>query len=843
MWNVSNRAVNRICCMKSSLSLLFVLLGLFCHGQNLIPRPERADRREGEFLVAKQTEIYSPAFPDLFDYLNDHIERVCGYRLAAGGHRRSIQQISIEKHEGGLSEEGYLLDISPSRITIRANDRGGAFYALQTLFQLMPVSVYRPDAAQHAETFAIPCFHIEDAPRFAYRGVMLDVSRNFSDKAAVMRYIDWMARHKLNTLHWHLTDDNGWRVEIKKYPELTCRGAWRGPGEVLPPSYGSGNERYGGFYTQQDVREIVDYAAFRNVEIIPEIDLPGHSQTLTSVYPETFCRTSGSVTYKPEEMRETLCAGREENFEMLRDILQELAGLFPSKYIHIGGDEVSVRYWRNCPRCRALMTEKKMKTPAELRGYFVHRLEDLVHSVGKTCAAWNEAVQARNLRPATLIYGWENVDVCRQAAAAGQPVVMMPASYCYIDMKQHPWDRGHTWAGRVDVRRVYDFEPADFLSAERLERVRGVEAAQWAELLNEPERFAEYQGYPRLCALAEVGWTQPGQRDWNDFYRRLTSGHLERLGAMGIRFRMFPPQTEYRSGVVTVTPEIAGVEIRYTTDLSEPDESSALYTEPLRTDRPERYRFRAFGCGGYSTAVFPVAELFRAELAPAEQRVFRVPLKDYVTRDGLWLLSFTQRRDDAMIVRLEVSGPDTAYTIIRNGQKINPLRDLRLYADSANRTADLLVTLKNNSSKREELTLNLRPSPYTEPAVSVTSSLTCSGKFPIRNSADYQFSSYVRTVSPCKAGDYILFAFDEPVDCEEIDVRTGLPDVTRYIVTDGTAACSADGKTFGEEIPLKPDGSVVLRPSAPVRSVRISIRGGNGETILGWQDWRVVPRL
>ena len=373
--------------------------------------------------------------------------------------------------------------------------------------------------------------------------------------------------------------------------------------------------------------------------------------------------------------------------------------------------------------------------------------------------------------------------------------------------------------------------------------MRGVEAAQWAELLNEPERFAEYQGYPRLCALAEVGWTQPGQRDWNDFYRRLTSGHLERLGAMGIRFRMFPPQTEYRSGVVTVTPEIAGVEIRYTTDLSEPDESSALYTEPLRTDRPERYRFRAFGCGGYSTAVFPVAELFQAELAPAEQRVFRVPLKDYVTRDGLWLLSFTQRRDDAMIVRLEVSGPDTAYTIIRNGQKINPLRDLRLYADSANRTADLLVTLKNNSSKREELTLNLRPSPYTEPAVSVTSSLTCSGKFPIRNSADYQFSSYVRTVSPCKAGDYILFAFDEPVDCEEIDVRTGLPDVTRYIVTDGTAACSADGKTFGEEIPLKPDGSVVLRPSAPVRSVRISIRGGNGETILGWQDLRVVPRL
>ena len=797
--------------------------------------PRSVEYHSGNFTISPETKFYTNLSAESRQALTDYLEGTSLGSVPFAESATGNNGIELNLCDSSIvtGNEAYRIEIDKKGIRLSASTETGIFYGLQTLLQLL----------NNSDNKTLPALTINDSPRFPYRGLHLDVSRHFFDKEFVKKQLDAMAYFKMNRLHWHLTDDNGWRVEIKKYPELTSRGAWRGPGEVLPPSYGSGNERYGGFYTQQDVREIVDYAAFRNVEIIPEIDLPGHSQTLTSVYPETFCRTSGSVTYKPEEMRETLCAGREENFEMLRDILQELAGLFPSKYIHIGGDEVSVRYWRNCPRCRALMTEKKMKTPAELRGYFVHRLEDLVHSVGKTCAAWNEAVQARNLRPATLIYGWENVDVCRQAAAAGQPVVMMPASYCYIDMKQHPWDRGHTWAGRVDVRRVYDFEPADFLLAERLERVRGVEAAQWAELLNEPERFAEYQGYPRLCALAEVGWTQPGQRDWNDFYRRLTSGHLERLGAMGIRFRMFPPQTEYRSGVVTVTPEIAGVEIRYTTDLSEPDESSALYTEPLRTDRPERYRFRAFGCGGYSTAVFPVAELFRAELAPAEQRVFRVPLKDYVTRDGLWLLSFTQRRDNAMIVRLEVSGPDTAYTIIRNGQKINPLRDLRLYADSANRTADLLVTLKNNSSKREELTLNLRPSPYIEPAVSVTSSLTCSGKFPIRNSADYQFSSYVRTVSPCKAGDYILFAFDEPVDCEAIDVRTGLPDVTRYIVTDGTAACSADGKTFGEEIPLKPDGSVVLRPSAPVRAVRISIRGGNGETILGWQDLRVVPRL
>ena len=595
--------------MKSSLSLLFVLLGLFCHGQNLIPRPERADKREGEFLVAKQTEIYSPAFPDLFDYLNDHIERVCGYRLAAGGHRRSIQQISIEKHEGGLSEEGYLLDISPSRITIRANDRGGAFYALQTLFQLMPVSVYRPDAAQHAETFAIPCFHIEDAPRFASRGVMLAVSRNFSDKAAVMRYIDWIARHKLNTLHWHLTDDNGWRVEIKKYPELTSRGAWRGPGEVLPPSYGSGNERYGGFYTQQDVREIVDYAAFRNVEIIPEIDLPGHSQTLTSVYPETFCRTSGSVTYKPEEMRETLCAGREENFEMLRDILQELAGLFPSKYIHIGGDEADRTAWKSCPRCRHLARE--LGGVDQVQCYLVEHAEKFLAEHGRTMIGWDEILK-NNLRSTSTVISYRGQRGGIEAANRGYDVVMSPGEILYFDWYQaDPHTQPRAMGGFSPIRKMYGFHPVpdtpakaadnesiirgEFVSPDSVEyiydggkeHVIGVQGCTWTEFI-ETEKHLEYMIFPRLLAVSELAWTPRERCEWNDFRRRINV-HVSLLHARGIN--AFPLSddvvitaqmlSEGKKARVTLDTEKYPAEVRYTLDGTAPVPGSDLYDGPF----------------------------------------------------------------------------------------------------------------------------------------------------------------------------------------------------------------------------------------------------------------------
>lgn len=418
---------------------------------------------------------------------------------------------------------------------------------------------------------------------------------------------------------------------------------------------------------------------------------------------------------------------------------------------------------------------------------------------------------------------------------------MMPAQYCYIDMKQSRWERGHTWAWLVDTRRVYSFDPDDTgIGGCRPELVLGIEAAQWAELLDRPERFVEYQGYPRLCALAEAGWTEKGRRNWNDFYARLTSGHLDRLSAMGIRFRMFPPEADYRDGTITVRSTHPDGEVRYTNDSSEPTLASALYEGPIRTKNPERYLFRTFYGEGHSPAVPATADTTVA-LGAGSERTVRIPLERYVDRNGLWLLSVSQQQDNAKIDRMEVNGPDTAYTIIRNGQKTNPFNDLRLYIDERNRTADLILALSNRSQRSDTLTLGLRPSPYIEPPVRVTSSLVPSKRFPLRNASDYHFGTYTRVASPCKAGDYILFTFEEPVDCESVDLRTGIPNVTRYIVTKGRVAWSSDGRSFIEAGPLNESGQIVWKPHKPVRAIRVSIEGSNGETAVCWQDLRITP--
>lgn len=308
--------------------LTFVILhAVPGHGQQLIPQPSELAYAEGRFTITPETVIVPHESDDLAGYLNDHIERVCGFRLRTVPHTPETNYISLRRG-GHLGNEAYTLSIEPEHIIIRGGDRGGVFYGLQTLFQLMPPEVYGQSVASAPQPLTLDAVSVKDGPRYAYRGAMLDVSRTFFDKQAVMQYLDWMSRHKLNKFHWHLTDDNGWRIEIKKYPELTAKGAWRGPGEVLPPSYGSGQRRYGGYYSQDDIREIVRYAAFRNIEVIPEINLPGHALALTASYPETFCRTTDDPDPNGNGVTgNVLCAAREENFEMIRDIIHEVAEL------------------------------------------------------------------------------------------------------------------------------------------------------------------------------------------------------------------------------------------------------------------------------------------------------------------------------------------------------------------------------------------------------------------------------------------------------------------------------------------------------------------------------------
>lgn len=818
-------------------------------GQPLIPQPNQVTRHEGSFAITPQTIIVTHDFSDLANYLNDHIEQLCGFRLAVSTHAPDANYISLRKNVH-LEHEAYSLAVTPRSIVIRGGDRGGVFYGLQTLFQLMPPEVYTPrdsvghDARPKITSLRLNAVTIVDAPQFAYRGAMLDVSRTFFNKEQVKQYLDWMSRHKLNRFHWHLTDDNGWRIEIKKYPFLTSKGAWRGPREVLAPAYGSGQKRYGGFYTQDDIREIVEYAAFRNIEIIPEINLPGHALALTASYPETFCSTSTATD--ESEMTDitvtgnVVCVGREKNFEMIRDILHEVAALFPSHYLHLGGDEVSTRYWQKCPRCQELMKAQGMKSANELFEYFVDRVEKIAHEEGKRCIFWDEALSS-DLSSHTLVSGWHDLATCKKAIAQEQPVVVMPASYCYIDMKQNAFERGHTWAWLVDTRRIYSLHPEQ-LTTDPLKQkyVRGVEAALWAELLDRPDRFFEYQSYPRLCAAAEVGWSKPSQRNWDDFYARLIQGHLPRLAAMGIDFCLFPPKVNYRQGVITATT-LPGATIYYTTDDSEPTEQSPHYTAPIFDTLQERYRFRAFYQGRRSPIV-PVST-DTSKLLPARSRdTITIPLNQYVDRNGIWYLTITPSDPETVINRMSITGPDTTYSIIRYGQKANPFSPLRLYMDSRNRNADLTLIITNNSTAKNLTIFSLRLSPYIEPETTVSSSLTLSSRFPVQRMTDYNPSTYSRSSQACQDGDFLQYDFATPVHCRAIVVQTGIPNITRYIVTQGTVSYSSDGTHFTLADSLDDTGCATIYPSTPVKAVRIDITGDNGEAIVAFQDLQILPQ-
>jgi hexosaminidase len=445
-----------------------------------------------------------------------------------------------------LPAEGYRLEVSRKRITITGRDYGGVWNGIQTLLQLFPPEVYSKPAERLAWT--LPSVVIEDYPRMAYRGVMLDVARTFVPKEDVMRFIDNVSHHKINKLHWHLADDEGWRIEIKSYPRLVELGAFRGGDSPVMPVYGKWNEKYGGWYTQNDIREIVAYAAVRNVEIIPEIDLPGHSRAAAIAYPEILCNDKPDLEASAGyDTRDVWCAAREENYAMLDSIVRELAALFPSECIHLGGDEVLTGQWSRCPDCKKLMNERDITDPARLEDIFMERAIGIAASHGKTAGVWNEASASGEIPKSTAVWGWEGISAARKAAAAGYPTVVCAGEYFYFDMKQSPGALGHIWAGIVPLEKVYSFdlESKGFTPAET-ENVRGIEATLFTELMLENgPGYIDYQMFPRVCALAEVAWTPQSARSWNDFEQRMGNGfgfwsgldtHFNRLVAMGIKY-------------------------------------------------------------------------------------------------------------------------------------------------------------------------------------------------------------------------------------------------------------------------------------------------------------------
>lgn len=578
-------------------ALLLALVPVVSFAQNVelnfIPQPQSVKVNEGKFVLDGNTSIKGNA-KFAAEYLKDKIKSSSGIALTINEKAEdNFIEINV-KPLSGIEKEGYRLAVTGKKINIEAADNGGAFYGVQTLLQMMPPTVYGKSCGW--EKWEIACAEIEDYPRFGYRGAGLDVSRTFFPLETIFNFIDWISYHKINVFHWHLTDDNGWRIEIKKYPLLTEKGAWRGPGEVLPPSYGSGNKRYGGFYTQDQIKKVVKYAADRNITIIPEIDMPGHSKAVIHTYPEVGCTNKNKEMSVNGEVNNVWCVGNEKTYTMIENIVKELVALFPSKMIHLGGDEVNMDNWKNCPSCQALMEKMGMNDEIELLNYFVRRMEKIVNKHGRVLVGWDEIIKGGDLQPSTVVYGWGSMKRGADAVKKGQPTVFLPGQYCYMDMKQSEYERGHNWAAIVTLDSTYKIDPIkmnDF-TPEQEKLVLGIQANLWTELLNRPARFLEYQFFPRLCALSEAGWTNAEKKNYDDFYCRLTKTHYERLNNMGIAFRLPFPDVKYENNTLKVKLPYDWAVVRYTTDGTEPASTSNVYTGDIVTFEPQKFRFATF---------------------------------------------------------------------------------------------------------------------------------------------------------------------------------------------------------------------------------------------------------
>ena len=587
---------------KIIICLTLLLLTNLCFAQefDIIPKPKSVVYNEGvcSLVAPIVVECSSDELLPIVGYLSEYVA------THSGDSSEDLKLVLDTK----LAAEEYRLEVSASGVSIVGGGYGGVFNGVTTLLQLMPAEVY---AKQGVDAMELPCCVIEDMPRFAHRGFMLDVCRTWMDKEAVMDYIDLLAYHKINSLRLHLTDDEAWRIEIESHPELAQVGGFRGGDSPIWPRYGKWNERWGGYYTKEDMREIIEYARVRNMEVVPEIDLPGHSLCIATLHPEILCNytpnTSAAFGY---DTRSAFCVAREENYELLADILGEVCELFPSKYIHIGGDEVEMSQWRRCPDCNRLMAEHEMGSTEELQRYFMSCMAGILARYDKLPAVWNEAIDGGKLDAGTRVYSWEGIKECRQAAEQGYETIVMPGQYFYFDMKQSSLEPGHDWAAIFDWTKVYGFELSDLgVASEHLENIVGYEASFFSEAYasRNPENpdYLHYMTFPRVLALAEIAWAEDGERDAAMFYERMKV-HYDRMDAMKVAYRLEPPKVIYSDGALSVSADCAG-DIYYR---REPMQIEMLYTAPIATDTPWEYAFvMRRGCAYSPEAA--VAEHFR----------------------------------------------------------------------------------------------------------------------------------------------------------------------------------------------------------------------------------------
>lgn len=644
--------------MKRIIFLLSVILTVSCAEKQIIsvvPYPNDVTMTCGTFDAAGADFRYGTALDEASKALiNDFAAQLS----LVSGQESAISEGVAGKGfsfvlEQDMPKEAYSITVKRKSVEVRASGLNGFNYAIQTLKQMLPTAVFGSSAAPGTE-WDIPCCRINDAPRFGYRGMHLDVSRHFFGIDEVKRYLDIMEVHKLNTLHWHLTDDQGWRIEIKKYPRLTEVGSVR-KGTCINKDWDSlDGIPHGGYYTQEQIREVISYAAAKGITIIPEIDLPGHMLAAVTAYPQYGC-TGGpyEVWTRWGISDDVLCVGKEETMKFLEDILSEVADLFPSEYIHIGGDECPKVRWETCPRCQAKIRELGLKDDeahkAEhyLQSYVTARVEEFLATKGKKIIGWDEILEGE-LAPNATVMSWRGVRGGIEAVRMGHDAIMTPNTYYYLDYYQsldtdnEPFGIG----GYLPIEKCYSYEPfVKDMTDEEKSHVLGVQANLWTEYIATADHLY-YMMLPRMAALSEVQWCNQDRKDWERF-RESADEFCAIYDTMGYNYakHIFNTTGEVRidrdkGKVELVLGTQGGVPVRYTLDGSDPDESSAIYTEPLHISQSCTVKAVAFR-DNMEPKVF--SQEFHAHKAmgrpvtlltePAPQYSYNAP--DNLT-DGVW---------------------------------------------------------------------------------------------------------------------------------------------------------------------------------------------------------------
>ena len=574
---------------------------------SVIPRPEKYWVSRGEVEFNKDSRIIyedpNPALRMLAEDLARQINAHTSFKteVVPLSLVKSVGKditLTLNLNDSAYGTEGYVLQHNGfSFLSIQANAAKGAFYGVQTLLQLLP-----QDGEKHDE-IVFPAVNIQDRPRFTYRGMHLDVGRHFFPVSFVKQYIDLLAMYKFNTFHWHLTEDQGWRIEIKKYPELTRIGSVRNKtiiGHQSDDNQNFDTNPVGGFYTQDEIREVVNYAASKYITIIPEIEMPGHSLAALAAYPSMGC-TGGPYEVSGEwGVFEDVYCTKEETFTFLEDILTEVIDLFPGTYIHIGGDEVPKTRWEKCPECQRRMKTEKLSNEAELQSYFIRRIEKFLVSHNRRLIGWDEILEG-GIAPEATVMSWRGISGGIEAARLGHDVIMSPNDDCYFDHYQGDHDTEPlAIGGLTKVSEVYAYEPVpDDLGPSHAKHILGAQANVWTEYLSEPEDIT-YMVLPRMAALSEVVWSPKDKRDWKKFYSKLPY-QFEVYKAMGLHYsdcvdNLYVRSIKDEAGkkLLQLESEIPDAVIRFTLNDSVPTLSSALFVKPLSAEGIEKINAVAF---------------------------------------------------------------------------------------------------------------------------------------------------------------------------------------------------------------------------------------------------------